>query len=222
MSESRSSPEQILCFVIAWYLLFLTRKKAETRLLSPHFSYIVCWQTAVFRSRGVIIPCQDPGGSAVAWEEGGLVVFIYGTVWEKVSVTQKAAMVRDRRRAGRTWGCQSFSATSAVPSTSLGTWSKTENAMASSHFTNSVPDHPSFCFSTIHSLYPNHPINAWTSGWSLSGFSCCLLRMNAGQLGLVLNSWQQSRAMHLIYIANDLDSPDLIYSLVLLTLLGDY
>lgn len=52
----------------------------------------------------MIIPCQDPEGSAVTWEEGGLVVLIYGTGGE-VSVTQKAAMVRDRRRAGRTGGC---------------------------------------------------------------------------------------------------------------------
>lgn len=50
----------------------------------------------------MIIPCQNLEGSAVIWEESGLLVFIYGTVWEKVSVTQKAAMVRDRRRAGIT------------------------------------------------------------------------------------------------------------------------
>lgn len=65
MSELRSSPEQILCFVIAWYLLFLPRKKAETRLLSPHFWCVMCQQTAVFRNKGVIIPCQDPEGSTV-------------------------------------------------------------------------------------------------------------------------------------------------------------
>lgn len=41
-------------------------------------------------------------------------------------------------------------------------------------------------------LHLDHPISARTSGRSFSGFSCCLMKMNVGQLGHVLNSWQQS------------------------------
>lgn len=118
-----------------------------------------------------------------------------------MSVTQKAVTVRDQRRTSRRYGFQFFSATSAIqPVTSLKDLSNTEKAMGCSQIVNcrnSVQDYPSFYFSAIHSsqvifLHLNHSISTWTNGWSFSRFSCYLLKLSVGQLGHVLNSWQQT------------------------------